>query len=296
MHFRPCFAILAFPLLHFGIQDASAQRAALQRGPSPYQGNQLSTVSQWTDRVISELEHLQDDIAHDLRGKDARQLYQRTDQVLSSAMHFQRTVEDGRDRAHIYRDFQSFDQQLHELFHALEHSQTPGMQRHLSRIHFADDQLHRAISVGDPSDERRGEVIARQAHALDREAQQLDELAARLHEGRNERLHHAIHDFAEKAAHFHQTVENDKDRQHRNLDFAEIQQSWSNVVQLLNSSDQSAYLYRQARRVEESYNELAQRLTRRADRDQPRARADEHEHDREGTVELPGLKFRFRID
>jgi hypothetical protein len=300
MHFRRILTLLAFPLIFLGVQEASAQRVVVQKGNSPYEKDQLSTVVQWTDRVVDELEHLQDDIAHDLRGEEAQQLYRQADQVLTSAMHFQRTAQEGKDRDHIYRDFQSFDQQLHRLFKTLENAATPGMQRHLSRIHFADDQLHRAISVGDPSDERRGEVITRQAHALDREAEQLDQLAARLHGGgRNQQLHNAIHDFAEKAAHFHETVENDEDPHHAKLDFSEIQQSWSTVVQLLNSSEQSAYLYRQARRVEESYNELAQRLTR------PK-RGHEHDHahpqdrdrdrDREHTIDLNGLKFRFRVD
>lgn len=298
MHFRR-LALLACALLLLDIQDASAQRkGVVQRVPSPYQSEQLRTVSQWTNSVISELEHLQGDLAQNLRRNEAHELYHQTDQVLSSAMHFQRTVQDGRDRDHIYRDFQSFDQQLHQLFDTLENSRTPGVAQHLSRIHYADDQLHRAISAGDTSDDRRAEVIARQAHALDREAKLLDELASRLHDGRNERLHNAIHDFAGKAAHFHETVESDQDRRHAKLDFSELQQSWSNVVRILNSSDQSAYLYRQARRVEESYNELAQRLTRRGNRDRDHAHAHEHEHERnrEGTVDLNGLKFRFRID
>jgi hypothetical protein len=292
MHFRSALTLLALAFFGQGLQEASAQQVAVPKNNYPYQRDQLSAVGQSTGRLVDELEHLQDDIAHDLRGEEARRLYQQADQVLSSAMHFQRTVQDGKDRGHIYRDFQSFDQQLHHFFKSLEGSATPTMQRHLSRIHYADDQLHRAISVGDPTDERRGEVIARQAHALDREAQALDQLAARLHGGRQtERLHSAIHDFAEKAEHFHETVEKDNDRHHRNLDFAELQQSWSQVVGLLNSSEQSAYLYRQARRVEESYNELAQRLTRPR-----RGQNPDREHDHEHSVDLNGLKFRFRID
>jgi hypothetical protein len=245
-----------------------------------------------TARLIDELEHLQDDIAHDLRNDDARRLYRQIDQALSSAMHFEHTLEEGRDRGHIYRDFKAFDEQLHQVFDSLEQSATPSMKRHFARIYFADDQLHRAISVGDTSDERRGEVIARQAHALDREAQSLDQLAGRLHAGGgNQRLHAAIHDFADKASHFHETVENDKDPHHANLDFAGLQQSWSTVVQLLNSSDQSAYLYRQAQRVEVSYNELAHRLARR-NRDRAEVREHEHEH----TADRPGLQFRFRVE
>ena len=129
-------------------------------------------------------------------------------------------------------------------------------------MRYAHDQLHRVISAGDGTAARSGEVIARQAHALDRESQYFAQLANRVLSNQpiNQRLQNAIQNFAGTAHHFHEAVEKTNNPQHLSEDFSDLQQAWQQVVQLLNSSRQSAYLYRQALRVSQTYNELNRRI------------------------------------
>lgn len=196
------------------------------------------------------------------------ELYDRAEGVLGQAIQFRRSIQPGMPPRQVYDQFRPFDQQVHGLMQAVQGTDDSFMRRNLSQIAYADERLHAVVATG--AGQTTGEFIARQAHVLAGEAQQLERavrFTMRRQDGDEEGRHHgdaelvdAIHRFTERVEHFHETVEHEDDREHLREDFARLDQSWHQVVELMNQNPHSAYLQRRAQRVGAMHDDLSRVL------------------------------------
>lgn len=248
------------------------QRDARERS-SQFSPEQVAVIHQLADRLSSEVEHLQEDIRIELRGRQARRLHGEADATLSRVIHFQRAVTRNADRRHIYRDFNEMDRHLHRFLETLRASAEGGaLQRGISRVSYADQQLHFAVFGGDDAPQRQQEAIARQAHALENESREFARIAEYILQNSRggDDLRDAIDEYADEAEHFHESYERGADPDHVVRDFRSLQESWQQVVEQLNQSRYGGYLRRRAERVNVIHENLHRLL--RLDSSPPRIR------------------------
>lgn len=243
-----------------------------QRPPLRELGSRQSSLSQLTERLALEMEHLQEDLAIEVPGQEGRQLYQQANDVLQEVHHFQAVVRRGASQEHLHRDYASMDRKLHQFLNSMQGRRlSSSLERGVRRVNYADQQIHYAINVGEraPANPQQ-EVIARQAHALDDAAQDLASTANYALTGnRAEReAQAAIRQFAQDAQHFHKTFEKGADREHLRRDFQSLDRSWRQAVQQMNELNPARtwYLRLKAQRVDSVYGNLHSMLRLEAQR------------------------------
>lgn len=227
-------------------------------------GDSLSMVRLRADALAGEIDYLQEHLEADLEAGGSAELFAQADDALREAIHFRRSVVNGVDPREVAEHFRTLDAQVHGLMQAVQDSGDPFLERAASRLAFADEQLHAAVSAGGRP---TGEFLARQAHVLAGEAQRLmrsaqaviaqqDRHADGDHHGDPELLA-AIQAFTDRVEHFHETAETEDDPGHLAEDFALVDESWHQVVDLLNRNPHGAYFYRRAQRVGAMHDDLS---------------------------------------
>lgn len=277
--------------------DASAQERRRAEAGRPDGRSQTwhSGAEQWTNKLVDELDHLEEDLYYE---RTERGLIKEVESTLNAVVHFRRVLRGGADRDHLIRDFREMDKQVHDLLEELSDSRSSWLRRATSRIRYADEQIHYYLAVPDRDDQETfRELVARHAHVLEQQSERLEGISRRFPNppGRPNSLHEAIRDFADEAEHFHKVVEEGADRAHLQRDFRELDQSWHNAVDQINRSSQGLWVRRQAQLVNKVHNQLHELLDLKDDarRQQP-PQKDDHESRPRIEFELPGIG-RFRL-
>ncbi len=216
-------------------------------------------IGRWARELVDEIEHLEEDLHYE-RGKASRELYGQVDQTLQTALHFERVVQQQGDRAHLARDFEEMDRKIHQLVNSLSSTDQDWMHRAVSRIQYADQQLHYRLSPrsDDQGNTNFSELLARHAHVLEQESRQLAQSMRRPF-GRASQpadLAEAIESFADAAEHFHASVERGADREHLRSDFSELDSQWHQIADRLNRSQYGMFLRSRAARVNQVHNQV----------------------------------------
>ena len=235
-------------------------------------------IQQRADQLANAIENLQEHIEDHLEdGHGSREMYKLFDQAegtLVQTIQFRRASRAGVPPRQIYDNFRALDQQVHGLMQAVQSANDNAMRRNLSQLAYADERLHAAVAK--EAGQTTGEFVARQAHVLAAESQEL-ERAVRLtmarqdgdedgrHRGDAE-LVDALHRFTDRVEHFHETAEHEDDMEHLRQDFALVDQSWHQVVDLMNRNPHGAYLSRRAQRVGAMHDDLSRVLGVKAER------------------------------
>lgn len=234
--------------------------------------DRTAVIRQRVDTLANELdnvqEHLEEYLAEGHGDRTMAQLFRQADAALAEAIQFQRSVRRDTPPQEIAGHFHELDGQIHGLIKELRAIDDQVLRRLSSRLASADEQLHAIVVIG--ADRPSGDFAARQAHALAEEARRL-ERAARMtiaqqdrnnsgdHRGDRELLD-ALRDFGGKVEHFHETAETENDSAHLAQDFTAVDQSWHQVVELMNRNPHGAYLSRRAERVGTMHDSLAEAL------------------------------------
>jgi len=233
------------------------------RGPVPGPGERGSVpqaAEQWTRQLEDELDHLEEDLHYE-RGTYPQGLAEQIDHTSRTVARFRQLLRRSESPERLLREFQEMDQQVHQLVDRLEASNDGWLRRQAARIRYPDEQLHYVLRrmEGNRRDANH-ELIARQAHLLEREARSLQDLVGRVAR-RDDDLQRAIGDFAEAVAHFHQTAERAADQGHLKDDFRDIDETWGKVVERINRSPYGLYLRRNAQNVNLVHNQIYELLT-----------------------------------
>lgn len=258
---RLCLALLLGLSLANPPLSAQPPRSGAGPGPGPGQrGPVPQDAEQWARQLENELDHLEEDLHYE-RGPYPQGMAELIDQTSRAVARFRQVLRRHEHPERLMREFQEMDQQVHRLVGRLEASNDGWLRRQAARIRYPDEQLHFALRrlEGNQQDAHR-ELIARHAHLLEREARSLQDLVGRVAR-RDDDLQRAIGDFAEAAAHFHQTAERDADPAHLNKDFRDIDETWGRVVERINRSPYGLYLRRNAQNVNQVHNQLYELLT-----------------------------------
>ncbi|HUG66950.1 MAG TPA: hypothetical protein VMM76_04310 [Pirellulaceae bacterium] len=234
---------------------AQLPRTQVQRNSSNPSASSSASANRWLRQLANDLDHLQEDLLFE-RGKFPQGLQEQIDQVAQAVAHFQTVQAQRGDPAHLQRDFQEMDEQIHELVNNLEKTGDSWLRRQASRIRYSDEQLHYALrpQTAPPGASPR-ELLVRQAHLLETTARDLRELAARVNR-RDGSLDEAIREFDEHAEHFHGVVEKGADAEHLRKDFQDVDDAWHQVVELLNRSSYIYYLRSAAQDVNRVHNQV----------------------------------------
>lgn len=194
-----------------------------------------ASADRWVQQLANDVDHLQKDIYFE-RGRNPDRFPERVDHVA----HFQTLQAEGVDPQHLQHDFQEMDKEIHDLVKILESADDSWVRRQASRIHYSDEQLHYSLQLRTPNPDAPSlELLARQSHLLESAARDSRDLAARVNRREGD-LDKVIREFANDAEYFHKVVEKGADAHHFHKDFQEVDDSWHEVVQLLN---QSSYIY-----------------------------------------------------
>jgi hypothetical protein len=225
-------------------------------------------VRHWAQQLAQDIQALMEDISIELPRREQRELYRRADRTLQAVRHFRQSLRAGVGRDHIYRDFNDMDREVHGLLEAMRDvdKDERALRRAASRINYADQQLHYAISHGDTSEGRRREVVERQARALATEATELYQTARYvLPDGpRGRHIEEMMRQFMDEANLFHRKM------QERNEGwlvpvrayFEKVDKDWYRVARDLGAltARENAYLRNRIERVELIMAQLYQRL------------------------------------
>lgn len=234
--------------------------------------DQATQIQQRTDQLANAIENLQEHLEDHIRdghgGRDLYRLFDQCEAVLLQTVRFRRSVRQNVPPRQIYDQFRALDQQVHGLMQAVQGTNDRVLQRHLAHVTYADERLHAIIATN--AGQTTNGFIARQAHVLAAEAQQLERAVRFIIErqdGDDEGRHRgdaelidAVHRFADRVEHFHETAEHEDDREHLRQDFARLDQSWHQVVELMNRNPHGAYLSRRAQRVGSMHDDLSRVL------------------------------------
>ncbi len=259
-------------------RGSANDRVRVPGGPSNRVSDQTTLIRQRADAVANEVEniqaHLEDHMEEGHADQATYRLFYTADSALQQTIQFRRSIQPAASPEEVYEQFRALDQQIHGLMQAVQASNDPTVTRDLSRLAYADERLHAVVATG--AGQTTSGFIARQAHVLATEAQQL-ERAARVtiaqqdghaeggHRGDAE-LIEAIHVFADRVEHFHETAEHENDRSHLAEDFTRLDQSWQRVVELMNRNPHGAYLSRRAQRVGAMHDDLSRVIGVKAER------------------------------
>ena len=221
----------------------------------------MEKLRYWAERLDIELEHLVEDVAATVPRQHHNLIYQHANHVLKEVHHFRKTLNSG-DVNHIYNDFARMDKEVHELMKTIDvvGRDSYALNKGLERVHNADQQLHYLLTQGNAG--KWKDAVARQAHLLEKEgASLLHTLSHFAPQGPDgQKLRAAVTRFVKQAQHFHHTAEEHPNKAHMVTDFREVDQTWHQIVDLLNHSWQGQHFYIRnvAGRVNEIHNTLAQ--------------------------------------
>jgi hypothetical protein len=222
----------------------------------------LAEVQLAARQLIFALAQLQEDVVMDLGGQKERTLYRQADDLLGRVTQFAGTVKPGASRKQLYKGFNEIDLKLSALLHAVRavgKEQRP-LQRDAVRLLAAGEQLHYALSAGDPSEERTREVIRRQAEALIGSARDLEQtihyaLADSPDRGN---LEDNLHRLIEAGEQFRKGLGKKADRRQLRELFARVSHEWQAVGMGLRrlTPRENNYLLRSANRVDRYFERL----------------------------------------
>lgn len=226
-------------------------------GHKPLTPAELAVVQKWSTQLVSDLEHLLEDVRIDADAASQQRIYQQVNQAMESVTHFRKALRPDIGREHVAKDFAEADGQIHSLLQTIQTlgQGAPALERGVARVDYSDKQLHFAVFGADQSPARQAETIARQAHALQVESRELARWTALLlrpfPQGQAATV--AFQKYAEEAEHFHKAIEKGGDANHVKNDFAALDQSWHNAVNELNriGGNRQSYLAQRVQRVEQ---------------------------------------------
>lgn len=253
MNRSPSAALLV--LLALATPAAAVQPPPPTSAVQPSRPSSIPSAVRWVRQLENEIEHLQEDLYYDRRSYP-QQLSEQTEQASRAVAHFHQVLRRDSDREHLMRDFEEMDRQVHQLIDSLNQSGDSWLRRQASRIRYSDEQLHYVLQAANP--ERQAvsrELLARHAHVLESEAENLLDLVSRRHRD-GDGVRDAIAQFAEEAEHFHQVVEEGADQEHLQEDFRGVDEAWHRVVDALNRSSYSFYERRLAQNVNRVHNQI----------------------------------------
>lgn len=247
-----CLAVVAFAV--------PTQSAFAQQATSGQRSVAIRSAEQWVRQLENELDHLEEDLYYE-RGNYPAGLNEQIDRASRAAAHFRQVLRRTPSQQHLMRDFQEMDQAVHQLVVRLEQSNDSWLRRQASRISYPDEQLHYVLQrMGADRPPFELELLARHAHALERESKNLQDIVERIVD-RNDAVRGAIRQFANEATHFHKVIERGADSDHLTNDFFKVDQEWRGVVEQINRSNYGLYLRRNAQNVNRIHNQIYQLLT-----------------------------------
>ncbi len=225
-------------------------------GRAPQQGDFMA----WVGQLADELDHLQEDLYFE-RSTDGA-LVEHVDRALEGAVHFQRAAQVTTDGDHLRRDFREVDRVVHELLDRAAAAQEPWLRRAISRIRYADQQIHYHLHQGVPEAdvEADASVLARHAQLLRNEIRELDQVAdnLRVRTRRDVNLKASIEAVGRDAEHFQNTVRQTADLAHLQRDFQQLDEHWNDTIREINRSPYGVYLRRHAQRVNRVHRQIQQ--------------------------------------
>jgi len=246
--------------------------AAGQAQPVQPKDEHLREVRAAAHQLIRDLEELQNVIVSDLSGIKERTLYRQADSALREALAFEEGLKTAVSRAELYKRFDQMDPKLHVLFKSVEAlgAGERGVRRALHQVHATDDHLHFVLSAGDTSQERKQQVIARQAQALAAVAQELKQ-TANYSLGENPGgavLIDGLKAFAQAAEVFQKRAADKNDLKILQGAFGDVNKAWHKVTEGLKQlpPGENVYLLRYAVRVDQLHERLFRLLDLPGDR------------------------------
>jgi hypothetical protein len=198
----------------------------------------LDAILEQTVRLRTEVERLQENAVLELRGQKERDLYASGDEVLQHLRDFRRGLRGGATREQLDDEFGRLDRRVHQLIEtgrALAQDRAV-LQRDLTRIEEADNQLHYALSSGNTSDDRGREVLRRRAADLVADVQDLQRTADYALAGNRAGgpVRDALGGLAESAERFRRVAEKGEERSRLRREFGEVERAWAAVADGLN--------------------------------------------------------------
>lgn len=262
-HCRPAVLLLSLLAAAPAVADPPEQRSFQRPSAADRRSPESSTTAaaeRWVRQLDNEINHLQEDLFYE-RGDYPRGLDEQAEQASRAVAHFHHVLVRSSDRQHLMRDYQEMDRQIHQLVDLLNQSDDRWLRRQATRILYPDEQLHYVLRTAS-TDRQSGadELLARQAHLLEREAENLRELSDRI-DHRDGRLRQAVASFADEAKHFHQVVERGADAEHLHNDFRKVDEAWHQAVERINQSAYGFYLRRTAHDVNRVHNQIHSMMT-----------------------------------
>lgn len=214
----------------------------------------------WIGRLADELDHLQEDLYFE-RSTDGA-LVEYVDRALEGAVHFQRAAQVTTNGDHLRRDFRELDRVVHELLDRAAAAQEPWLRRAISRIRYADQQIHYHLHQGVPESDVEADhsVLARHARLLRNEIRELEQVAdnLRVRTRRDVNLQASIEAVARDAEHFQNTAQRTTDLAHLQRDFQQLDEHWNDAIRQINRSPYGVYLRRHAQRVNRVHRQIQQ--------------------------------------
>jgi hypothetical protein len=250
----------------FGLGGSLSGRGA-DPAPGPaWTAEQLNEIRGLVRQLNRDIELLADRILESVEKEKALALYRQADRLLGTVVAFEQACRAGVARQDLYRQFENMDRDLHALMEAVQAvaQGKPALERGITHVQAADEELHFALSAGDISEAHMKEVLQRQALALTLVTDGLDRLAEPVlgaDQGRGV-LKGDLHKLHAAAQKFQQLVLKSRDRQRLHSDFQELNLAWERVVGGLKAlpPQESVILLRAAARVDRIHGRLYQML------------------------------------
>src|SRR5437763_2946632 len=157
---RPRPLLLVLPLLLAGGLAAQV-RAPGERPYGP-------AAQQAAGQLLAELDALRHHARHALAGPAREEVGRRADAGRDLGLRLYRALGSDAGRPKIYESHRALDDVLNDLFTTAQRAAPADrdLQRLVLRTRYADEQLHALLVQGDTSEERRRELLRRQAYVL----------------------------------------------------------------------------------------------------------------------------------
>lgn len=232
----------------------------------------LAKVREAARGLSREVEFLAEDIVSELGAAKERTLYQRTDALLVSVDAFLRLLKAETPREEIDKSFDRLDEQVHGLMAAVAESGKDNrlLQRAAARVGWADDQLHHALFMGDPAENRLAETLQRRAGSLADSADRLERAASyslASTPGREVLIGNAKK-LAAACRRFEKSVDDKAGRETLSERFADVTQAWQRVAQGMEDlkTSESTYVLHSASQIDRLHESIFRTLGGKGDR------------------------------
>jgi hypothetical protein len=227
---RPRPLLLLLPLLLAGALAAQV-RPPVERAYGP-------AAQQAAGQLLAELDSLRNHVRHALAGPAQQDVGRRADASRELGLRLYRVLGANAGRPQIYESHRALDNALNDLF-ATAQRVAPGdreLQRRVLHTRSADEQLHAALSQGDASEERRRELLRRQADVL---VSLADDFAAEAGAGRPEPgarpLARESRQLAEAATRFRRTLDQTPTLEAASRAFTPVLREWGDAQTALDA-------------------------------------------------------------